>query len=556
MPPDTSTLTKPAKDTNELLERFSVESRDHAIAALLKRDARTLPDIRPDVAEQVRALRPPFKRFHGLKVPIFWFPWWLWRTRCSDKFGYLTPAAVRTATKLPVDAATATALQQLGGFMATDPGPANPADSVIPAGYTYFGQFVDHDITLDISDLDFSVEHDATKINNMRSPSLDLDSVYGRGPALDPFLYVFPSSGPPTAIKMLLGANQPPPAPEAPNGGPGSGNGFGPMGIPTNSDLPRASTQTALIGDPRNDENLIVSQFHHAMLKFHNQIVDGLVAQGFGGDVFLEAKRTVTHHYQWAVVNDYLKRICGAAAVSAALGSVIAAKGSPFLMPVEFSVAAYRFGHSMVRQSYWVNQTQIGAPLSKVFDFSRNPRLPVFSNWVVDFNAFFDTGLNAAVHNKARPIDSLLSPGLDQLPGLSGLLAKLATRNLLRGLALGLPSGQGVAGHFGIAPLTAAQLKQGISANQAALLDANGGQLLNKTPLWYYVLREAMVLNSGNQLGPVGGRIVAETFVRMLKRDADSFLNTPSAFTPTLPSAVAGDFTVADLVNVARVTVP
>ena len=132
----------------------------------------------------------------------------------------------------------------------------------------------------------------------------------------------------------------------------------------------------------------------------------------------------------------------------------------------------------------------------------------------------------------------------------------LATRNLLRGAALGLPSGQGVAGDFGVAPLTAAQLKQGLTAQEAALLDGGGGLLLNKTPLWYYVLREAAVLNGGDQLGPVGGRIVAETFARMLKRDPDSFLNASTPFTPSLPSATPGNFTVADLVNVARVTQP
>lgn len=328
------------------------------------------------------------------------------------------------------------------------------------------------------------------------------------------------------------------------------------MGTPTNSDLPRASTNTALIGDPRNDENLIVSQFHHSMLKFHNQVVDGLVATGFAGDIFLEAKKVVTHHYQWAVLNDFLKRICGAAAVNAAMASVNAPPGSPFSMPVEFAVAAYRFGHSMIRERYWVNAGLINEPLSNIFAFARNPLLPVFSNWMVDFNAFFDTGFFAAVHNKASRIDSILAPGLDLLPGFAGMMAMLASRNLLRGLALGLPSGQGVANHFGIAPLTAAQLKQGLPAGEVALLDSAGGILLNKTPLWYYVLREAAVLNGGNQLGPVGGRIVAETFVRMLKRDPDSFLHTPAAFTPSLPSAVPGDFTVADLVNFARVTVP
>ncbi len=292
------------------------------------------------------------------------------------------------------------------------------------------------------------------------------------------------------------------------------------------------------------------------MLKFHNQVVDGLVAAGFAGDIFLEAKRIVTHHYQWAVVEDFLKRICGAAAVNAAMAGVTAAKGSPFAMPVEFAVAAYRFGHSMIRERYWVNAGLIDQPLSDIFAFARNPLLPVLSNWMIDFNAFFDTGFFAAVNNKATKIDSVLAPGLDVLPGFAGMMAMLATRNLLRGLALGLPSGQGLAGHFGIAPMTAAQLKQGLPAGEATLLDSNGGILLSKTPLWYYVLREAAVIGSGEQLGPVGGRVVAETFVRMLKRDPDSYLNAVTPFTPSLPSAVAGQFTVADLVNFARVTVP
>ena len=535
-------------DPGRLMTQFSLEARNDAIDKILKKD-KDLPGISREKLQLIRAMVPQLKRFHGVKVPIRWFPWWLWRTPCSDKFGYLTPKAVRNATKLPFDAPTKALLQQLGDFMADPVRGAGP-DSTIPAGFTYFGQFVDHDITLDIgSKLD--VETDATTINNMRSPSMDLDSVYGSGPALDPFLYEFPTSGSPTAIKLLLGTNQ-----NTGPGGPGSAGGSGPMGTPINSDLPRASTNTALIGDPRNDENLIVSQFHHAMLKFHNQVVDGLVASGFTGDIFLEAKKIVTHHYQWAVLNDFLKRICGTAAVNAAMASVTASPGSAFSMPVEFAVAAYRFGHSMIRERYWVNAGLINEPLSNIFAFARNPLLPVFSNWMVDFNAFFDTGFFAAVHNKATRIDSMLAPGLDLLPGVAGLMAMLASRNLLRGLALGLPSGQGVAGHFGITPLTAAQLKQGLPPGEAALLDSAGGKLLSKTPLWYYVLREAAVLNSGNQLGPVGGRIVAETFVRMLKRDPDSFLHTPAAFTPSLPSATAGDFTVADLVNFARVTVP
>ncbi|TIL32312.1 heme peroxidase family protein [Mesorhizobium sp.] len=512
-----------------------------------------------DVKESIVALKPGIRRFHGVKIPLYWFPFpWL-SSACADRFGYMSSAATRAATKLPFNVATQALLGQLGNMMGDpgrDPNPAshNPADagvSSIPAGFTYFGQFVDHDITFDVSST-LDAATDANTISNMRSPALDLESVYGRGPGLDPFLYVFPTSGPATAIKLHRGSNTP-----IGLGGPSNNGDKSGMVQQTNWDVPRMQgTNTAAIGDPRNDENLIIVQLQHAMLRFHNAVVDLLVAVAFAGDIFAEAKRIVTHHYQWAVVHDFLKRICGVATVNNAMASVTAPIGSSFRMPVEFAVAAYRFGHSMIRDTYWVNFNFKEATLGQVFEFNRDPRLPVFSTWVVDFNAFFDTGVPVPVHNKARKIDSFIANGLESLPGFTGMMAILATRNLRRALSLGLPSGQGMANSFGIAPMTAAQLTSGVPAAEMAVLNSSGGLLLNKTPLWYYVLREAAVLAGGNQLGPVGGRIVAETFVRILKRDASSYLNVAGGFTPILPSSTPGNFTVADLVAFAGVTQP
>jgi hypothetical protein len=193
--------------------------------------------------------------------------------------------------------------------------------------------------------------------------------------------------------------------------------------------------------------------------------------------------------------------------------------------------------------------------LKGVFDFIRPPLLPLFSNWALDFNMYFNTAHPVgASFNNARKIDSVLAAGLEAIPGGSGIMAVLAARNLRRGMAMGLPSGQAAANALGITPLSAAQIKTGLPAAEIALLDSNGGILLAKTPLWYYVLREAMVVKNGDALGPLGARIVAETFVRMLKRDSGSFMNVPG-FAPSLPSSVPGQFTIADLLEFAGVLV-
>ena len=383
---------------------------------------------------------------------------------------------------------------------------------------------------------------------------MDLDNLYGRGPGLDPFLYEFPSTGNPTAIKFKLGTN----TFNGP-GGPSFSGDFGAGMQPINnfdlttSDVPRIQgTNTAVIGDPRNDENLFVSQFHTAMLKFHNEVVDFLFFHP--GDVFVEAKKIVTHHYQWAVVNDYLKRVCGNTAVTNALANVNAAINSPFRMPVEFSVAAYRFGHSLIRQNYWINHNFTNEPLSQAFAFVRNPNLPVRSNWVVDFNAFFPTQVSVPINNLARKIDSLLANGLNVLPGFTGIIQMLASRNLRRGLAMGLPSGQATAAALGITPMTAAQLLSGLDPMESNFLNSNP-ILLSKTPLWYYILREASVLSNGNSLGPLGAKIVSDTFIRILKRDSESYLNVTGGFTPCLPF-LSSDFTVTDIIIFSGINQP
>ncbi len=532
---------KPTVDTKKL----------HSVIKKINPDADTpLEDLSAEVRASLRFMRSENRRFHGAKVSTLWFPWGHRHSKCKNRFGYLTKGNVRSSSRLNFNNTNIDLLNQLGNLMGNSGRENGIPDSNIPAGYTYFGQFVDHNITLDVSS-SLDTKTDARKIDNMRSPVLDLDSVYGKGPALNPYLYEFPTSGFTTAIKFKLGENR-----NTGIGGPGGSSGSSGMQAQTDFDLPRIKgTNTAVIGDPRNDENLIVSQFHSAMLKFHNQVVDLLVLANFTGDIFVEAKKMVTHHYQWAVVNDFLDRICDPLVVNDSLANVSISINGRFSMPVEFSVAAYRFGHSLIRENYWLNFNFVNQPLSDVFSFVRNPNLPVLSNWVIDFNAFFNTNITVPIFNMARKIDSVLSAGLETIPGGSGIMSILAARNLRRGLSFGLPSGQATANSFGITPLTNVQLTNGLPVDEVALLNSNGGLLLNKTPLWYYILRESAVLSNGDHLGPVGSKIVSDTFIKMLKRDPNSYLNE-SGFAPTLPSKVTGDFTVADLIIFSGVNQP
>jgi Animal haem peroxidase len=207
----------------------------------------------------------------------------------------------------------------------------NPNNPKMTAGMTFLGQFIDHDISFDTTS-SLERQTDPQQITNFRVPTLALDSVYGIGPLGSPHLYDQSPSG--QGIKFLTE----------------------PTGTPNKFDVPRNSQMVALIADPRNDENLIVSQLHLAFLRFHNNVVDH-VKNNTGladpEDVFTEAQRVVRWHYQWILVHEFLELTCGATVVNEVLANgrkFYRFKTEPFI-PVEFSVAAYRFGHSQVRPS-------------------------------------------------------------------------------------------------------------------------------------------------------------------------------------------------------------
>ncbi len=422
-------------------------------------------------------------------------------------------------------------------------------NDTIASGYTYLGQFVDHDITFDpVSSLERA--NDPEALVNFRTPKFDLDSLYGRGPVDDAFMYDTTS---PTGITLLTG-----PVFED------NGQPAGPAEGGEQMDLLRNPRQRAIIGDPRNDENNLVSQLHLAFVRFHNRVVEQVAARGLmGEDLLKEVQRIVRWHYHWVVVHDYLRRTIGDELWNQLVtrdddGNVefklrfYRPKKNAY-MPLEFSVAAFRFGHSQVRGGYRINQL-VAVPTfvpeanpGRLADLRGFRGLP--PRWQVSWPNLFD--LDGAFQ-PSRLINTRLAVGLFGLPGEDETnkdRRSLARRNLLRGKALELPAGEDVAEAIGATPLTKDELRNQVSVDST---DLGFGR---HTPLWFYILAEAEARAGGTHLGPVGGRIVGETLLGLLRTDRLSYWSVKPNWTPAAemePLTEKGEaFDMSDLLRFA-----
>ncbi len=417
----------------------------------------------------------------------------------------------------------------------------NPDNPATTAGFTFLGQFLDHDMTFDPSS-SLARQQDPESIRNFRIPSLDLDNLYGGGPGASPHLYDASIDGGRTSLLIE----------KIP------GSAAVSIDNKARFDLPRNSQKTALIGDPRNDENLIVSQLHLALLRFHNKVVVDVKSElGAGhtlGEVFAEAQRVVRWHYQWLVIHEFLVKTVGEELVENVLNKGpkhFKWRNDPYI-PVEFSVAAYRFGHSQVRPSYRANFGTSATNAAQqffalIFDpAATDPDDPAdlrggrrARRRFIDWQTFFDFGDGKARRNKK--IDTTLSTVLFELMGQpQDEPISLASRNLLRSLTMKVPSGQRVAKAMKLPVLAAADLD-----------DLSSFHLQGRTPLWFYVLREADVTTDGERLGPVGGRIVAEVIIGLITGDQHSYLRQDPDWTPTY--GPDGSFTAVDLLDAAGV---
>jgi Animal haem peroxidase len=359
------------------------------------------------------------------------------------------------------------------------------------AGWPIFGQFVAHDITGDRSALQSHV--DQTDLRNARTPRLDLDCLYGDGPIGHPFL--FQRDDP---AKFLLGAGA--------------------------VDVPRNAEGVAIIGDPRNDSHLLMAQMHLAMLQVHNALVDEVRARGpQASHVFESAARETRWNYQWIVLNEFLPTLVGRSLVDQIIADGprwFAPTSDPFI-PLEFADGAYRYGHGQIRCRYQLNGGSEPVPMfPDLLGFRPVPR-----DRTVDWTLFFDSD-GRPTAQRARKMDARLVQSLIHLPvAITGECDideyhSLAVRDLQRGQGVGLPSGEAVARHMGIEPLTREEIG-------LASVGWSG-----ETPLWFYTLREAAVRADGHRLGPVGGRIVAEVLIGLIERDPGSVRNAGSGWRP------------------------
>jgi hypothetical protein len=468
----------------------------------------------------------------------------------AGRFGRMFPTlTARTPTGLPMAEEFGLPGGKLDGGQTT-PTEDNPS---LAAGFTFFAQFIDHNITFDPTTVLGQIT-EATGVTDFRPPRLDLAHLYGAGPTVHPYLYDPTSHGTELATST--------------------------DGV----DLARTTTATALIGDPRNDENMLLAQLHLAFIKFHNALVTdlraGKITDVFGDPLgpkppdeppteqpgatidqlldvanyydgaFAKAQRLARWHYQWIIVHEFLPAVGDPAVVADVErdGPRFYRPGERAFMPVEFAVAGFRaLGHPSIRSSYQVNPTFTAKIFPDDPDAPTSPRTdlrggPVDAAHAVDFSFFFATSPTRRPQHTKR-FDATLNTQLLDLPvsavpgahagALARPLASLAVRNLLRSETLGLPSGQDVARKLGHEPLSDQQL------------DSTG-----PIYLWYYLLKEALILGGGARLGPVGTRIVAETLIGMLDADPNSYRSAYPTWRPTLRNA-HGDFGIVDLLRIA-----
>jgi hypothetical protein len=385
---------------------------------------------------------------------------------------------------------------------------------LVDCGYTYFGQFLAHDLTKDASSVDAAWRKEPHELENLQTPKLDLAALYGDGPEISPELYEDDGA------RLKIGSTN--------HGG-------------KRFDICVGAQGERILADDRGAENLILRQMTAVFARLHNFAVEQFRDTiSHPAKLFARARLQTQWQFQWLVVKDYLPTLLNLEVYQKVFvegGATI--RWNNFSIPIEFSAAAMRFGHAMVRPNYLFS---FGNDMLLPNVFGRTPDRGALADELEINWGFFFQGAGPAGSVTTRPIDTRLSQPLHTLPGnLIGVHevacphlriaknpAQLAVRTLLRGAGLRLATGQTVARVFGEQVLTERELSQnadGQDSEQGQIL--REASLLQGTPLWYYVLKESELLENGNRVGPVGSRVIAETIHAALLYDPCSYLNQP-----------------------------
>jgi hypothetical protein len=441
---------------------------------------------------------------------------------------HATPLPVNAFVKLFPNATPLVSTQADLQLLATtmlDPNARGPiTGSTLPAGITYLGQFIDHDLTLDLLSNINSTQVPADQLVNERTSFFDLDNVYG-------------------LTNQFLNAN-----------------GLFDIAVTASGedDLPRnPNTGAALISDGRDDENRIISGLQLLFFKFHNRVFAELQLANPKFTIpqlITLTKQTVVLHYQYIVVNDFLKTLCG----NTFFARLFDANGKPLIHPaiitagpsisLEFSGAAYRFGHSMVRDAYYINKDfdvfpifspTLPSPLVTIPDLRGNSELP--PNQTIDWSVFFPMP-KAKGFQVTENLDAFVTKALFTLPTtvVTDSPAILPLRNLMRGMVYGLQSGQDLASAIGIPVNEILSASAGNlvfqTLNQPIVNEGDIIHLTNtfgeQTPLFYYCLKDNHVNGNGNHLGALPSAIIGQTFLSLLLQSPTSYLN--NNFSPTV----------------------
>lgn len=427
--------------------------------------------------------------------------------RASPNFNRLFPEATQ-----PITPSQESGLIKLGQAMRDVQERAGQDTPKI--GYTYFGQFVDHDLTQDRTLLNGPYQNPADT-RNYRTGYLDLDNVYGGGPTDSGSSRLY--EGPVEAATFIIGST--------------------PLGHPRDVHFVDGKPMIPDDGDPRDLENVMVRQIHVLLMKFHNETIRQLTAnppliifpdgtQPTGGSFFDQARKLVTWHYQWIVRNKYfeaiLKRDIWYKLIDRTLPIT---RQTDFSIPIEFATAAFRFGHSMVRNSYPLNCKNVDVQLTDLVADPERP-MPLADNQIIEWGLFF-LGLAASRPSTGSSfIDTSITGALHDMPPIS-----LPVRALLRGARYKIASGQQVFEEF----LRANLVTEGdrLSADELTrdVHNVSGTELKNanlqdNTPLFYYILKEAELReNDGRTLGSLGSLIIAQVIETALQSDLESYIS-------------------------------